>query len=159
MHPEQVIDKENIILDIAADTKADVLHQMADLLYQRGKVKDSALFLQDIWKRESLGFTGAGNLIAIPHGISEQVIAMTVAIARTKKTIIWDTWQENIPFEAKQVRLVVLFAVPELETGQQVSYLDALKMICGKLSDKGIAKQMMISRDSAQMIKLLEISS
>ncbi len=155
MQPEQVIGTENIILDMEADTKEDVLHQLADLLHRSGKVKNPALFLQDIWEREHLGFTGVGNQIAIPHGISEQVLTMTVAIARTKKTIKWDTWQQAIPPEAKQVKLIVLFAVPNPETEQGGKYIEALKMICGKLADKSLAAQMMLIRDAAQMMELL----
>lgn len=155
MRPERIIGIENIILDMEADTKEDLLHQMADLLHRNGKVKDPVLFLQDVWERENLGFTGAGNQIAIPHGISEQVINMTVAIVRTKKTIKWDTWQEAVPSAAKQVRLIVLFAVPKPETGQEVIYIEALKMICGKLADKSIAAQMMRCRDAGQIMELL----
>lgn len=154
---DRVLQVENVRLHLLADSKEDVLRQMSCLLYESGRIKDRDLFLRDVLEREKLGFTGAGNGIAIPHGVSEQADQIAVAVARCEKTIRWDTWQEDIPDDARNVRLVILFAVPDTPAeNADIKYIEVLKTICGRIADKQAAKGLMEAEDPVQIMKLLK---
>ena len=60
---------------------------------------------KDIYLRESEGTTGIGNYIAIPHGKSDSVTQVGIAIAKLDHEIEWET------LDGKGVKLVFLFAV------------------------------------------------
>lgn len=62
-------------------------------------------FKKDIYLRESEGTTGIGNYIAIPHGKSDSVTQVGIAIAKLDHEIEWET------LDGKGVKLVFLFAV------------------------------------------------
>ena len=90
-----VLDERIIDLNAEAANKEEVLTLLA------GKLKDAGY----IYLRESEGTTGIGNYIAIPHGKSDSVTQVGIAIAKLKHEIEWETLDD------KGVRLVFLFAV------------------------------------------------
>lgn len=146
---------ENVRLNLEAGSKEDALSQMAEMLFQSGNIQDKTGFFKEVMERESMGFTGAGNEMAIPHGISGQVSRVVIAVARLKKAVIWDTVQEGIPEEANRVKLIVLFAVPKESVKEGETYIGALKKVCARLGNRQIAKELMEAEREAQVVKLL----
>lgn len=156
MDIREILLEENIRLDSDADTKERALKVMAEMLFRSGKIENADMFLRDVWEREKMGFTGAGNKIAIPHGISAQVKKVAVSIVRTKRDIFWESEQENIPEEAKPVRFIILFAVPGKppEAGE-IKYIEALKAVCRKLADRQAAEGLLKARKASQIIEII----
>lgn len=153
---EAILSIENIIPGLDADSKEDVLRQMISRLHQNGHIADKEGFYRDVMAREDLGFTGAGNKVAIPHGISEQVARVTVAVAITKNIVKWTTKQDDIPEREKQVKLVVLFAVPKEEDADEENrYMSALKLICKMLANKEKVHNLMQSANASDVISIL----
>lgn len=146
-----ILKTENVLLDLEAQSKEEALLQMSGLLCKNGWISDEKVFFREVLERERLGFTGAGNQLAIPHGISGQVKQVAVAIARLKESVVWDTNQEGIAEEAKKVRLIVLFAVPEENPESGETYIETLKRVCSKLADKSIVEQLMRAEKSSQV--------
>ena len=100
-----VLDERIIDLHTKAKNKDEVLTHLAGKLKEAGYIADVEEFKQDIYQRESEGMTGIGNYIAIPHGKSDSVTQVGIAIAKLDEEIAWETLDE------KGVRLVFLFAV------------------------------------------------
>lgn len=100
-----VLDERIIDLHTTAKNKDEVLTHLAGKLKEAGYIADVEEFKQDIYQRESEGMTGIGNYIAIPHGKSDSVTQVGIAIAKLDEEITWETLDE------KGVRLVFLFAV------------------------------------------------
>lgn len=146
-----ILKTENVLLDLEAKSKEEVLLQMAGLLCKNGCLSDEKEFFREVLERERLGFTGAGNQLAIPHGISGQVKQVAVAVARLKEPVVWDTNQEGIAEDTKKVKLIVLFAVPEENPESGETYIEALKRVCSKLADKSIVEQLMGAEKSSQV--------
>ncbi len=117
-----VLKKEHIKLDIAGNTKEQVLDELADVLMNSGALTDKKAFLDDVYEREAVSSTGIGNGIAIPHGKSKFVKETTVAIGRVKSGVTdWET------FDDAPVTLVVLLAVDEADkTGGHVRLLSSM---------------------------------
>ncbi len=154
---ESILKKENIQIDIQADSKEDAIKQIVKCLFENGCIDDKQIFYEDVLEREELGFTGIGNEMAIPHGISTQVMRVTLAIARLKSPVIWTTKEEDIPEEEKKVRFIILFAVPkESDEEREHQYIRALKMICGNLADDNKSDYLMHAADASVMMDILQ---
>lgn len=100
-----VLDERVIDLHAKASNKEEVLTLLARKLKDAGYIADVEEFKKDIYVRESEGVTGIGNYIAIPHGKSDSVTQVGIAIAKLDQEIEWET------LDGKGVRLVFLFAV------------------------------------------------
>ncbi|TCL60348.1 PTS system fructose-specific IIA component [Kineothrix alysoides] len=156
MDIREILSEENIQLNSGIDTKEQALKAMAEMLFRSGKIENADIFLRDVWEREKMGFTGAGNKIAIPHGISGQVKKVAISIVRTQKDILWESEQESIPKEAKLVRFIVLFAVPEKSPKDgEIKYIEALKAVCRKLADRQATEGLLKAHEASQIIEII----
>ncbi|HOO28185.1 MAG TPA: PTS sugar transporter subunit IIA [Lachnospiraceae bacterium] len=153
---EEILRKENIKLDLAAESKMDVLKKLSELLFENGEIENAEAFFEDVMERESLGFTGAGNQIAIPHGISDQVNKVVLAAAALTDPVIWDTKQQDIPEESKAVRLVILFAVPkDPPADKEAAYIRVLKRVCVKLADAKSLQKLLAAVSASQIMDII----
>ena len=69
-----ILNADIIDLNVEGNTKDEVLHYMANVLYKNGYINDTDVFVKDIYERESEGPTGMGAGISIPHGKSNSVL-------------------------------------------------------------------------------------
>jgi len=84
------ITKDVVKLELDATDKAGAIAEMVGLLVKAGKVdkKDQEALVQAIQRRESLGSTGIGRGIAIPHAKSSPLVKTLVgAFARSSKGV------------------------------------------------------------------------
>ena len=105
MQALHVLDERIIDLHAHANNKEEVLMLLSNKLKKAGYIDDVEEFKKDIYYRESLGQTGIGNYIAIPHGKSDSVTKVGIAVAKLDHEIEWET------LDGKGVRLIFLFAV------------------------------------------------
>lgn len=123
----KVIRKETIKLDMKAATKDEALKELTDLLYETDVISDKKAFLDDVYYRETLGSTGIGNGIAIPHGKSQFVSRTSIAFGKTKNDLVWETLDD------KPVNFVILFAVTEED--KTSTHVRLLSKVATKLGD------------------------
>lgn len=109
MNIQELIRPEWIRLELAAESREEVIRQLADSLEKDGVLTDPASYIETVLQREEQGSTAIGFDVAIPHGKSEAVQQPAVAFARLRRGIIWDREQEEI------ARFVFLIAVPEAQ--------------------------------------------
>ncbi|HAZ36518.1 MAG TPA: PTS fructose transporter subunit IIA [Clostridiaceae bacterium] len=105
MNLNDVLDDKIICIDLLANSKDEVITALSQKLKEAGYIDDVGSFKKDIYYRESMGTTGIGNYIAIPHGKSDSVKKIGVAIAKLKNEVQWET------LDGKGVKVVFLFAV------------------------------------------------
>jgi fructose PTS system EIIA component len=105
MNLVDVLDERIIEPHLPAKNKKEAIQMLAEKLKEAGYIKDVEMFIKDIYYRESQGITGIGNYIAIPHGKSDSVVNVGVAIAKLDYEIDWETLDD------KGVKIIVLFAV------------------------------------------------
>lgn len=123
----KVIRKETIKLNMKATTKDEALEELTELLYDAGTLSNKEAFLEDVYYRETLGATGIGNGIAIPHGKSKFVSKTSIAFGKTKSDIKWET------LDGKPVHFVILFAVTESDKNSV--HVRLLSKVAAKLGD------------------------
>lgn len=156
MKINQILQYENIILDVEAETKQFIIEQLTELLYKSGRITEKESFLREVKSRELLGFTGIGKGIAIPHGISDTVKKVSVAIARTTNNVLWNA-SGDIKEADRCVRLIILFAVPSEDVYKvEREHIEALKLIMEKLSDQKTLHRLLKAGNKQEIINIFE---
>jgi len=105
MNVREVLDERVIDLQMKANNKKEAITYLAGKLKDAGYIADVEEYINDIYVRESQGQTGIGNYVAIPHGKSDSVTQVGIAIGKMEKEIEWETLDGN------GVKLIFLFAV------------------------------------------------
>lgn len=105
MNIKDALDERIIDLEIEVNDKEAAITHLSKKLKAAGYIENIDEFIKDIYEREAQGITGIGNYIAIPHGKSDAVKQVGIAIGRLKKEIAWETLDD------KGVSLIFLFAV------------------------------------------------
>ncbi len=101
-----------LIITVDGVTKEEVIKQLADSLYQAGRVAEPRLLEEAIWKREDTYSTGFGHGFAVPHCKTDHLSANTIAIARLAAPVVWGSLDGN------PVDVVILLAIREKEHAQ-----------------------------------------
>lgn len=125
MTTEQKIYKENIVLNLEASNKNEVVENLAELLLENGFIDNLSEFIKDVKDREQHMTTGIGNGIAIPHGKSNSVLESTVVFAKTTENIEWES------LDGKPVNIIFLLAIANKDKGDK--HLRILADISGQL--------------------------
>ncbi|PMC34122.1 PTS fructose transporter subunit IIA [Bacillus sp. UMB0899] len=148
MHVKDIVDLETIKTDMNAKNKEEALQELAEVLLQNEYITDVKGFLTDIYAREAVGQTGIGNYIAIPHGNSDSVNKIGVAIGITKEEIPWETLDGN------GVKGIILFAVGKENDGAQ-THLKLLSLFARKLGNDEVIENMLQSKNAADVKEAL----
>ncbi|MFC1572751.1 PTS sugar transporter subunit IIA [Candidatus Eisenbacteria bacterium] len=82
--------QDRFIKDLRARSKDGVLTEMSRSLAEDDDIRDPGLLLEMIRRRESLGSTGLGNGVAVPHGRSTAATRTKVVFARSQRGIGFD---------------------------------------------------------------------
>ncbi len=83
----ELLQDDLIIEEIAATDKIGVLHEFAVHLEAKGKIRDARELIRVLLERESLGSTGIGEGIAIPHGKLNGISEMIIAFGRSRSGV------------------------------------------------------------------------
>ncbi|MFT4006424.1 MAG: PTS sugar transporter subunit IIA [Lacrimispora sp.] len=135
MAVKDILDKKVIDLNMAAEDKESSIRYLSGLLYDAGYITDIDGYVKDVFVRESEGITGIGNHVAIPHGKSDYVKKVGIAIGRTKEMIPWESYDEQ------PVHYIFLFAVPSDNENAMV-HLKLLSELAGKLGNEQTMKKL-----------------
>lgn len=107
----EVLSKAIIDLNVVAKTKEDVFSRLTTLLDHDGRLNDPSAYMQNVKDREALTTTGIGFGIAIPHGKTDAVNSVSVAIAKLEQPIDWEA------MDGKPVDMIFQLAVPAASQG------------------------------------------
>ena len=105
MNVNDVLDERVIDLNMKAADKKEAITNLAGKLKNAGYIADVESYVKDIYLRESQGQTGIGHYVAIPHGKSDSVTQVGIAIGKMENEIEWET------LDGEGVKLIFLFAV------------------------------------------------
>lgn len=83
----ELLQDDLIIDEIAATDKTGVLREFAVHLESRGRIGDARELMRILLERESLGSTGIGDGIAIPHGKLKGLSEMIIAFGRSRRGV------------------------------------------------------------------------
>jgi len=136
-----------IFLDIEAQDKNTTIAKIVDLMDKNGVFSDASKFLAEVNQRESLGSTGIGKGIALPHARTQNVKDITISMTRLKDGIEFGS-------EDKQpVKLIFLLGTPLKAVGE---YLKVLAKLSKLLREEKIRNQILKAETPVQIRKIFE---
>ena len=112
-----------VIEEIKATDKIGVIREFAGILQATGRVTDAEALVRVLLERESLGSTGIGDGVAIPHGKLSFITNMVVAFGRSSRGVDFQS------LDAKPVYLFFLLVTPDNKPGDQLKALARISRI------------------------------
>ena len=126
MKISEVLDPKAIKIGLAATTKEDSLKELVSILAQVENIGDPKNILKALVERESLGSTGIGQGIAIPHGKTDKVSRLVAVLGVSKNGVNFDA------LDGEPVYIFFLLVAPKETAGP---HLKALAQISRLLRD------------------------
>jgi len=133
-----ILVKDAIILDLAADEKNGILKEMSSALAAAEPSVSFERLLEVLTEREGLQSTGIGEGVAIPHGKMSGLDRLMASFARSPAGVDFGS------IDGQPTRLYFLLVVPEQSGGQHL---------------KALARISRFFRDSAFRDKLIDATS
>lgn len=147
MRIRDILKDTSIVVGLKSDTKKAVLEEMVSLLQEQGVLADKQKMLEVLLARESLGSTGIGQGIAIPHGKSAVAKELSAACGISRGGVDFDALDDD------KVYVIFLLVAPEDQASQ---HLKALARVSALLKDKYFRKALINAEGPADVIKVLD---
>lgn len=125
MNLKKVLSKDSILTNLKADNKSAVLEELIDLLMHSGQISDRDTALKAVLDREAKMSTGMQNGIAIPHGKTDTVNQLLVAIAIKKEGIDFDA------MDGQPCSIFILTLSPENRSSPHIQFLAEISKLLG----------------------------
>ncbi len=142
------LNTEAINVDLQANDKKGVVKELVDVLISAGSVaaKDKDKIISLLMERESLGSTGVGQGIGIPHSKTNSVKKLIAALGISKKGVNFES------LDGEPVYIIFLLLAPEDSAGP---HLKALARISRLLKDKYFRDTLKSSEDKKTVVKII----
>ena len=139
MNVKDVLDERVIDLNMKAADKKEAITNLAGKLKNAGYIADVESYVKDIYLRESQGQTGIGHYVAIPHGKSDSVTQVGIAIGKMENEIEWET------LDGEGVKLIFLFAVGN-DNENAKTHLKLLAEVARNLGNDDAVEQLLSAK-------------
>ncbi|MBU3758877.1 MAG: PTS sugar transporter subunit IIA [Candidatus Omnitrophica bacterium] len=141
------LDKKAIKLDLQAAEKEDALKELVDLLAETQDIGDKKSILKALIERESLGSTGIGQGIAIPHGKTDKVGELVAVLGISQKGVNFEA------LDGEPVYIFFLLVAPKDTAGP---HLKALAQISRLLRDSYFCELLKRCRTAEEVYELIK---
>lgn len=121
-----ILDQRMIIPSLTSSTKEGVLRELVRVIASVEKKVNEDHLLEILLERESLGSTGIGDGVAIPHGKTNEVDRLMASFGRSLSGVNFDA------ADGKPTHLFFLLVAPENSAGM---HLQALAKISRLMKD------------------------
>ncbi len=145
----EILNADAITVDINSTDKKDVLSELVNLVAETGAVAkgENGTILKKIIERETLGSTGIGKGIGIPHAKCACVKKMVAAIGISKKGIDFRS------LDGEPTYIIILLVAPGDNPGP---HLKALAKISRLLDDKFVRDRIKNAKNGKEVVKIFK---
>jgi len=119
-----VLQKENINLNLAAEKKNEAITELLELLKKNSLIANVKEVKKAILEREAIISTGIGKGIGVPHCRTIHTDKIILAVGRSKKSI-----EDYESFDEEPVKLIFLLISPEDEPNEHINMLARISRI------------------------------
>jgi len=140
-----ILEKRMIIPQLASQNKEGALRELVHVLAQVEMQVDEERMLETLLERESLGSTGIGEGVAIPHGKSKDVKKLLASFGRSLPGLDFQS------MDGKPAHLFFLLVAPENSAG---IHLKALARISRLMKDQTFRKRLMEANSVEEIYSL-----
>ncbi|EHH6752772.1 PTS 2-O-a-mannosyl-D-glycerate transporter subunit IIABC [Escherichia coli] len=120
--------RDALCLNARFTSREEAIHALTQRLAALGKISSTEQFLEEVYRRESLGPTALGEGLAVPHGKTAAVKEAAFAVATLSEPLQWEGVDGP-----EAVDLVVLLAIPPNEAG--TTHMQLLTALTTRLAD------------------------
>ncbi|MBN2484172.1 MAG: PTS sugar transporter subunit IIA [Candidatus Omnitrophica bacterium] len=142
MKVSEYLKKNYCVMDLNAADKEAAVREIAEELTSSGKVADKAKFIEDILERESLGSTGIGHKVAIPHARTASIKGFVIGFGKSKEGIDFNA------LDGEKVNLIFLMGADPRELNLYLRVLAELS----KLLMNSAFREALVSAESADQV-------
>ena len=147
MRITELLKRESIELDVAADSKEEAIDKLVSLMDAGGRLNDKAGYKEGILAREALGSTAIGEGIAIPHAKVEAVKEPGLAAMVVKEGVDYEA------FDGSLAHLLFMIAAP---AGGADVHLEALSRLSTLLMNPGFKENLIKAKDKDEFLKTID---
>ncbi len=140
-----ILDKRLIVPQLQSQTKEGVLRELVHVLAETEKQVNEDRMLEILLERESLGSTGIGDGVAIPHGKSRDVQRLLASFGRSLSGMDFQS------MDGKPTHLFFLLVAPENSAGV---HLKALARISRLMKEMGFRRRLMEAKSKDEIYAL-----
>jgi len=143
-----LLDKRAISVNLKSHQKKEMLVELVDLLISSGSVKkdEKNNILKKLQERETLGSTGIGKGVGIPHAKCPKVKKMVAAFGISKNGIDFKS------LDGKSSSIFFLLIAPGEVPGP---HLKALAKISRLLDDKFVRDRLRTAKNVQEILKII----
>jgi len=141
------LNKDAVSADLKSTTKKEVIKELANLLVKAGEIKKPDELVKILMARETLGSTGIGQGIGIPHGKSPNVKKLTAAFGLSKQGVDFES------LDGEPTHIFFLLVAPEESAGP---HLKALAKISHLLKDKYFRDVLIKATEENEIIRIIK---
>ena len=145
MKISEILSKDSIVSDLKATDKIGALNELASIIAPAVNTEPGEI-TKVLTERESLGSTGIGGGIAIPHGKLNSVDSVTVGFGLSQSGVEYNS------LDNKPVHIFFLLLTPENSTG---SHLKVLAQISKLLKQETFKSQLKKATSAEEIHKLI----
>jgi len=147
MKVSEYLREDCCVMGLQADDKDGAIREIAQKVAAAGKVTDVEKFIGDILERESLGSTGIGNNIGIPHARTDAVDGFVIGFGQSRTGVDFKSLDDQ------RVNLIFLMGADPKELN---FYLRALAELSKLLMNKTFRQALMEAQTPAQAIAVIK---
>lgn len=148
MRLTDILKPGNIKLPLLGRDKHAVIEELISLLAANRDVNDLEMVRTAVFDREATRSTGIGEGLAIPHGKTDGVDHLVMAIGRTAEPIDYGS------IDGKPVSLLWLLVSPTDKTGPHITALGRISKIW-QMSGAGARKRLMNARSAQELYDII----
>lgn len=134
MKLSKILDEDNIIPDLKARNKQEVLEELAEVITNHSPWLDKGSLVKVLLERERLGSTGIGDGVAIPHGKFHGIQHPIISFGRSLRGLDFESMDGQPAF------LFFLLVAPENSAS---IHLKTLAKISKVLKNSSLRKVLM----------------
>ena len=136
-----------ILDNLQAGTKEGVLREMSETIAAGDPSLSAQALTSILMERESLGSTGIGDGVAIPHGKVPGLARLVAVLGRSRAGVQFHS------SDGKPAQLFFLIVAPEQSAGM---HLKVLARISRLLKDGRFRRELLAARDAEDLRRILK---
>ncbi|EFB5228372.1 PTS 2-O-a-mannosyl-D-glycerate transporter subunit IIABC [Escherichia coli] len=141
--------RDALCLNARFTSREEAIHALTQRLAALGKISSTEQFLEEVYRRESLGPTALGEGLAVPHGKTAAVKEAAFAVATLSEPLQWEGVDGP-----EAVDLVVLLAIPPNEAG--TTHMQLLTALTTRLADDEIRARIQSAMTPDELLSALD---
>ncbi|MDR2395854.1 MAG: PTS sugar transporter subunit IIA [Endomicrobium sp.] len=141
------LSQDSILVDLKATDKKSAIVELAGVLKNTEKIKDTDDIINVVLEREKLGSTGIGQGVAIPHGKTDLLQEQIGVLGISRKGIEFNS------LDGELVHIIFLLVGPVEVAGQ---HLKALSRISRLFKDKFLRQAIKDAKTAQEVVKLIQ---